>query len=295
VKHLLNGHPLDLISVTDRGIAYGDGLFETVSVIQREMPLWNYHVERLQAGCNALTIPWSKADSVQLRNECFEVLEFNGAEHGIIKIIVTRGEGGRGYNSQGAGNPSRIVSYFDAVSFPLTHYSDGITIKLCRTQLGHNPRLAGLKHLNRLEQVLATREWQGLEYDEGLMTDCNGDVIEATKSNLFLVKEGQLITPSLKACGVEGVMRRFLLERSLHLGLENIERRVSLDDLEQGEEVFVCNSVVGIWPVVKLAGDQLPQAFHWQKGAITERLQLMIQSELRLPHNGVSRVGLVKE
>lgn len=283
MKHLLNGRQGESISVTDRGIAYGDGLFETIAVIQQEMPLWQYHIERLQAGCQLLKIPWSVEDASNLKKECFEVLQLNAAVHGIIKIIVTRGEGGRGYNPQRSKTPSRIVSYFKVASVPRANYRDGVVVKLCRTPLGCNARLAGLKHLNRLEQVLATDEWQGSLYSEGLMRDGSGAVIEATKSNLFLVKDGKLITPSLTECGVKGVMRRYILEHAPRLGIKTSEQTVSLDHLALGQEVFICNSVVGIWPVIALQGEQLPHTVKWQKGRVTEELQRMIQSNLGLP------------
>lgn len=295
VNHLLNGQQVESISLSDRGLAYGDGLFETISVILREMPLWQYHIERLHAGCDELEIPWSHADSSKLRKECLEILDLNGYADGIIKVIVTRGEGGRGYSPLYSQSPSRIVSYFKHGGFPAANDRDGVAVKVCTTPLGHNPRLAGLKHLNRLEQVLATAEWQGSrdderqddeeieEYQEGLMLDCSGDVIEGTKSNLFLVKEGHLITPSLTECGVKGVMRRYLLQQTKRLGIKNSEQRMSLDDLAHAEELFICNSVFGIWPVVKLAGAQPGHPMRWQKGRVTERLQQLIRSNLGLP------------
>ena len=267
----------------DRGLAYGDGLFETISVIRREMPLWRYHSERLLAGCKELKIPWNHADSVNLKEECLELLERNGRVHGIIKIIVTRGEGGRGYSPRSTSGPNRVVSCFDSAAASPGHQDDGVAVKICSTSLGHNRRLAGIKHLNRLEQVLATEEWHGSDYDEGLMRDCRGDVIEGTRSNLFLVRGGQLLTPSLEDCGVKGVMRRYILDQSAHMGIESSVRRVSLDCLEQSDEVFVCNGVHGIWPVVKLHGEPLSHPIGWQKGRLTERLQIMIQSNLGLP------------
>ena len=277
--------------MTDRGIAYGDGLFETISVVRRDMPLWRYHIERLQTGCETLNIPWSVADSTNLSKECLEVLRLNAAVDGIIKIIVTRGEGGRGYNPRHSENPSRIVSYFKAPTVPYANHRDGVAVKLCRTTLGRNERLAGIKHLNRLEQVLATGEWQGSGFSEGLMRDGRGAVIEGTKSNLFLVKEGQLITSCLNECGVKGVMRRYILEHSTRLGMKNSKRAISLDDLALAQEVFICNSVTGIWPVIRLSDDALLQPMTWQKGRTTDRLQLMIQSNLGIPqgHDEVFR------
>lgn len=133
--------------------------------------------------------------------------------------------------------------------------------------MSRQPLLAGLKHLNRLEQVLARAEWQDTEHAEGLMLDQAGRVIEGVFSNLFLVRDGVLITADLKRCGVAGVMRAELLFQAVSLGISTQITDIPLEQLQWADEVFVCNSVYGIWPVRAYA------ALHWPVGPLTRKLQ----------------------
>ena len=130
--------------------------------------------------------------------------------------------------------------------------------------------LAGLKHLNRLEQVLARAEWQDTAYAEGLLCDTSGRVIEGVFSNLFLIKDGELITPDLSRCGVAGVMRAEILQQAQSLGISQTVRDVSYAELVAADEVFVCNSLYGIWPVCALA------THDWPVGPLTRKLQGLV-------------------
>jgi len=248
----INGVVGAQLSPLDRGFAYGDGLFETCRVIAHQVPLWHLHEERLAEGCRRLGIP---LDSARLKRYLFDLLQIAGQADGVVKVIVTRGAGGRGYRQPELIEPSYRVAVFPAAE-PTAH-SSGIAVRVCQQRLALNPALAGIKHLNRLEQVLARAEWQDEQIAEGLLRDAAGNVIEATASNLMIICQGELRTPDLSCAGVAGVMRRLIIERlAARVGLRVRVVSMTLEDIYQAEEVFVCNSINGIWPVVKLVDEK---------------------------------------
>ncbi len=234
------------IPASDRGLAYGDGLFETIRVSGGKTTMSVYHWQRLQHGCQRLGIALNLS---QLRDEVAAFLQTSAVGSGILKVIVTRGSGGRGYNPQGCCSPRRILSIHPLPERKPDPGFVGARVKMCRLRLGRSA-LAGLKHLNRLEQVLARDEWQGDYYHEGLLSNDNGHLIEGTMSNLFVVsRPGELITPDLSFCGVAGVCREFIIDLAHSRGLTVREQPV-LPTLDVAE-VFLCNSVNGVWPVVE--------------------------------------------
>ena len=243
-KFLLNGRPGETLPLSDRAIHYGDGLFETIAV-QDGVPLcWEEHMQRLQYGCQRLAIPPPPAS---LRAEAQTLIPDRG--RAVLKIIISRGQGGRGYQSPDTVIPTRILGLYDWPDYPDSLYRRGLDCTISRVRLGHNPALAGMKHLNRLEQVLARNDVAGRGYMEGLVLDGEDNVIEATMSNLFLISGTTLITPDLGNCGVAGIIRRIILDRVLEWGLRPQVRPVLLDDVQAAEEVFLCNSILGVCPV----------------------------------------------
>lgn len=264
----VNGAPQDHLSVSDRGLAYGDGLFETVRVSNGKPTLAGYHWSRLQRSCERLGIV---LDVAQLLEEVDAFLSGNQASAGVLKVIVTRGSGGRGYNPEGCLSSSRILSLH---SLPVRQRDPGLfgaRVKACQTCLGRSS-LAGLKHLNRLEQVLARSEWQGDAYDEGLLCDYEGILVEGTMSNLFIVThQGDLVTPDLSFSGVAGVCRQFIIEFARSRGIIIKEQAVS--DLDVAE-IFLCNSVNGVWPVVEYEGRV------WEIGPVTTLIRDCVLEEL---------------
>ena len=241
----IGGQPGDSIDATDRGLNYGDGLFETVAVVQGQPKLWQAHMERLQSGCDRLNIPFPGADL--LMGEMEKAVPDRG--NGVLKIVVTRGPGGRGYRPPETLHPTRIVAFHPAPTYPAACWTEGVTTRICETRLGRNPSLAGMKHLNRLEQVLARQEWCDDSIAEGIMFDTEGRLVSGTMSNIFLVSGGRLTTPSLSRCGVEGVMRRQVLDIATHLGMAVEIRDIPADRLGQADAVFLTNALMGIWPV----------------------------------------------
>lgn len=266
---LVNGHPGSLLSVQDRGLAYGDGLFETIRVSDGRPTLLELHLQRLARGMRVLRIELSLALlRAELESAALKL------HSGLLKLIVTRGESARGYATPADVQPTRILCFSPMPAYPTAHARHGVRLFPCVTRLGHQPLLAGLKHLNRLEQVLARSEWQDPAYAEGLVCDLLGQPVEGTMSNLLLRLQGQWVTPDLGRCGVRGVMRDYLMERLDAVGEPVSERPVSFAELLASEEVLCCNSVFGVWPVIGL------DEHEWLAGPETRRLQAMAEQVL---------------
>lgn len=257
---LVNGRagPID---PSDRGLAYGDGLFETMAARDGVIRWLDYHLERLAGGCARLALP---PPEPALREEILRVAARPGRH--VVKAILTRGPGARGYAPPAVSQPTRIVSISSWPAYPAANYTRGIGLQTLSLRLGENPALAGLKHLNRLEQVLAKLELGAHASREGLLLDGRGAVVGGVSSNLFAVRGAELVTPALERCGVKGVMRRVVLETASRVGLKASERELVTADLASADELFVTNAVFGIWPVIEL--DTHPVA----RGAATLRL-----------------------
>ncbi|MDE2348796.1 MAG: aminodeoxychorismate lyase [Gammaproteobacteria bacterium] len=249
----INGKVRSRVDWRDRGLQYGDGLFETMRVRRGAVRLLDYHLERLAAGCARLGLPLP--DAALLRREIRRAAAL--ADEAVVKLIVTRGIGVRGYRPTGRERPTRIVSVQPLGSRAAAAPPPAWTLRLCRTRLGWNEALAGLKTLNRLESVLARAEWRGSAVAEGLMLDADEHVVCGTMSNLFIRRGRILATPSLDRCGVAGVMRRFVLASARSAGLRPQERHLRIADLNAAEEVFMTNAVVGVMPVAEIRAGSL--------------------------------------
>jgi len=271
---LINGKPGERVSVHDRGFQYGDGVFETLAVQNGVALLWDRHVRRLRRGASRLG--FDAPPEPLLREEAARVCD--GIKHAVLKIILTRGVIGRGYAVSGNSDPTRVLSRLPWPDYSSTSAVQGVNVRLCRMRLAHNPVLAGIKHLNRLEQVLGRAEW-GSEFAEGLMLDVEGQLIEGTMSNVFLVKDGMLRTPDLSRCGVEGVMRETVLDKAREMKLSCDIASLVHDDVMQAEEMFLTNSLIGLWPV-KTYDWTVAGGGHkdYRVGQITQTLQEAIQA-----------------
>jgi 4-amino-4-deoxychorismate lyase len=238
----------EVVSSLDRGLAYGDGLFETIAIREGRPCLWKEHMERLLEGCQRLQIP--EPDLQQLEEEA--LVQCANQDVAVLKLILTRGTGGRGYRAASRPKPWHGFSLHPKPSYPESYRTEGVKVRVCQTRLGRNPVLAGIKHLNRLEQVLARNEWKD-EYQEGLMLDTESHVIEGTMSNLFLITRDGLLTADLSQCGIEGVIRQRILAWAGQRGIACKQRPgIGLEDVFAAEALFVCNSIIGIWPVRQL-------------------------------------------
>jgi 4-amino-4-deoxychorismate lyase len=242
---LINGIVSHHIDVTDRGLAYGDGLFSTIKIESGKVIDWSLHLQRLQLGANRLFFP--VINWLLLEEEIFATAQtVKSQPHAVLKIILTRGSGGRGYSPQGCDQPQRIITVSVFPEIYLEWQKKGIAIVQCQTQLGRNKQLAGLKSLARLEQVLIKHELASLQADEGLVCDEFGHVIEGCSANLFIYLNGQWVTPKLDYCGVAGVMRARILKNSL---IDVIEKEITLNEVNQASSIFLTNALMGIVPV----------------------------------------------
>jgi 4-amino-4-deoxychorismate lyase len=253
---LVNGSGDACVSAFDRGLLYGDGLFETIRFARGAAPLWTRHMRRLGEGCARLGMPQPSAD--RLADEARRVLA--GTGDAVVRITLTRGEGERGYLPPASPRTTRIVAMHPLPMVATDWYRDGIRVRSCGLRLAPQPRTAGIKHLNRLEQVLARAEWSGpdavdpdvVDPDvvEGLLFDRDERLISATAANVFGVRDGTLVTPALDECGVAGVLRAELLDALPQTTVRPITREESM----RMDEMFVCSSVRGVLPVRELDG-----------------------------------------
>lgn len=250
---LVNGRP-GSVDPRDRGLAYGDGVFETMACRDGRIRWLDYHLDRLLLGCGRLAIPAPDRDLLrdEIRAHC------PPGEPAVVKLIVTRGVGPRGYPIPEPAEPTRILTIGPWPRLAADDYTRGIAVRTCALRLGENPQLAGLKHLCRLEQVLAQMEIHGTAAQEGLVRSSSGYVVGGISSNVFAVRAGTLLTPRLHRCGVGGVMRRVVLEHAGEVGLAAREADLLPADLAEADEVFMTNAVFGIKPVRELDGRTFP-------------------------------------
>ena len=230
---------IEAIPADDRGLAYGDGLFETLRVHRGDAPWWNDHWTRLRLGAERLGIPLP--DEARLREEAASLFADGG--DGVLKMLVTRGAGERGYAPPADPVPTWVLSRH---AVPVTP-AHGLRLHACETRLAAQPTLAGIKHCNRLEQVLARAEAERAGADEGLVLDSAGNAVGATAANLFASIDGRWVTPAIVDCGVAGVCRARLLP-----AIDAAQRVLALAEVEAADSVFLCNAVRGILPVARL-------------------------------------------
>jgi 4-amino-4-deoxychorismate lyase len=249
---IVNGQIQNHITVADRSLHYGDGCFTTLGFTQGKLHAWPLHLARLQNNCQRLGIDFGQWQA--LENDIKQMLIQVTAEQskGVLKIIITRGQGGRGYSPSGAQNPTYIISTHD---FP-THYTQwqnhGIDLTISAIKLGKQPLLAGIKHLNRLEQVLVKQELEKTSFDDAIVCSSDNEIIESSAGNIFWLQDEQWFTPYLNECGVEGVMRNQICDvlRKNAQQVKQIEQKLSADFCAQ--EMFICNSLMEIVPVRSL-------------------------------------------
>ncbi len=264
---LLNGQLIDseqpALYLNERGWLYGDGLYETMLLNNGSIRFLADHLERLQSGCERLGMP---VPPVTLLTQELQMI-CSQQQHAVIRLTLTRGRSERGYRPAELPQPTRVWQSFPVPANTLS----GIKLRWCTTRLSRNAVLAGIKHCNRLEQVLAQAEWRDADIAEGLMLDTEGELVCGTMSNVFLALEGRLITPDLRYSGIAGVMRKNVLRLAERFNIETEQRAVRAEEVQAAQEVFVCNAVRGIQPVIKLEQQQ------WQIGELTGMLLQALQ------------------
>jgi len=266
---LVNGHPAGTVDAMDRGLAYGDGVFRTLRT-QAGAPLWwRDHYAKLAADSAALGL--ACPGEAELRADVCRVAE---AGEGVVKIILTRGVGARGYASTADQPGTRIVMASPLPPHARPDAPVDIRARWCALRLARQPRLAGIKHLNRLENVLARSEWDDPAIAEGVLCDDTGAVIGGVMSNLFWVRDGELFTPDLSQCGVAGVARARLLRAAARRGIPARIGRQLPDAILAADEVMICNSVIGVRRVARL-DDRIWPAAGW-----TDTLKTALNEDL---------------
>ena len=253
--NLFNGQPESNLFIADRGLAYGDGVFETIALEAKQPQLWQAHWQRLVNGLNTLGIEVDTAELQQhLKLDIQQALLTWTPPRGVLKIIITRGIGGRGYMPPAKPQLNRMVQI---LPWPegREHLSEqGVHVHICNHVWGNNPQLAGIKHLNRLDQVLARQEWSGTDKHEGLMLNQAGYVQSGVMSNIFVEHNGCLYTPSQDGAGIAGIMAEQVMAIAHQLGVKVHQQHISMDFLRASAGVFFTNSLNGIWPVIDIAG-----------------------------------------
>lgn len=252
--NFLNGKAVTCLSPFDRGLYYGHGLFETLRREQGVCPLKALHLARLDRGAAALNIPFD----IALLEQYWQVFEKSIPDTGIVKIVLTSGQGGRGYRAIADTQPNYLLQWHQFES-DKNQPQRGIAVQCCDYRLPDNPRLAGIKHLNRLDQVMASAEIDWRACQEGLLLDVRDKLVEGISHNIFLRYGNSWVTPDLSRVGVAGVMREHLLQYLFaKAGFAVDVRDIPLGRLAEADEIFMCNSVTGIWPVTAISSVTFP-------------------------------------
>lgn len=239
----VNFKPSKYIDISDRGLAFGDGIFTTGKVVEGKLEHYQAHIDRLKNGCLALQLP--SPDWQALDDEISKAI--NGQAFATIKVIISAGNSGRGYSRKGCLKPTIIITVSEFPSHYPQWQQHGVNLGASTVKLGLNPSTAGIKHLNRLEQVLVRNELDTLDFDEVVVCDINNNIVECNTANIFWIKDGILYTPSLNNSGVAGIVREELIKTKLNIKIVS----ESIKTLDNAEAIFVCNSLLGVVPVVK--------------------------------------------
>ena len=260
-----NGITVDSIPVDDRSAQYGDGLFETVAIRGGKPRFWDQHMARLRMGCEKIGIEPPSVAAVRAdADAAISALE-GAAEFATLKIIVSAGSGPRGYGRRQDTRPTNRVGIFPGQPLPVKHYQEGVEVRICATRLAIQPQLAGVKSLNRLEQVLGRSEWDDEAVFEGLMVDTDTRLICGTMSNVFIARQNVLITPAITRCGISGIMRQQIIGWLQDAGVTCEVRDLEIEELHTADEVFLSNSQFGVLPVSRC------RESHWSVGPITRQ------------------------
>ena len=245
---LINGQVSDVIAADDRGLQFGDGIFETMTWENGGILHWRHHTKRIEKSLKALLIEPVKRQL--LKQEIAQAVSESGLNKAVVKCILTRGRGGRGYGAVIDGTPQRVISVHP---FPdLSAHREGIAIGVSKVQIAHQPMLAGMKHLSRLEYVMAKQDCLQQGYFECVLCDVQQQVVEATTSNVFAIKGRTLVTPAIEQAGVAGVAREVLIGVANRLNYKvDVVKNLAFSSLGEYDELFLSNAVMGYVPVAR--------------------------------------------
>ncbi|WP_256383880.1 aminodeoxychorismate lyase [Photobacterium toruni] len=249
----VNGYEQQLLAITDRATQYGDGCFTTMLVERQSVQLWSLHLARLVMSLQRLAI--TAPDWQQVYTDV-AALALKYPHKGGIKILISRGSGGRGYNPSGCNDTQVIITHFEWPQYYQQWQQQGITLGVCQLRMGNSPMLAGMKHLNRLEQVLLKQEIEKAGWVDAIALDCDDRVIETTVANLFWRKGNTVYTPALLRAGVAGVMRQHVLDILNDLNYDYQVGDFNLAALLTADEVFITNALMTLVPVNQIQTTQ---------------------------------------
>lgn len=253
VRYCVNGKLVSGIAPTNRGFAYGDGIFRTMRLLAGELQDWPLHYQTLVADCGKIQIVCPSAELLmQELKHLMATGDANALADGIVKIMITRGDGARGYAPPAICEPTRVLIHSALPVYDPAIYETGVALYSCQTRLAFQPLLAGIKHLNRLENVLARAELKDPRFFDGVLRDYEDHVIEAISGNLFVSKDGQVLTPALEQCGVSGVMRQKILDWYKTQGQPVTVAALSMAQVLEADAVVVANSVYGVLQVKQI-------------------------------------------
>lgn len=268
---LVNGAETSMLDALDRGLAYGDGIFRTLLLRGSKPVAWARQYAKIAADCGRLGL--QPPSPVALQADLTRIAA--DTPDCVVKIIVTRGSGLRGYAiAAGLAQPRTIAISSPLPVYPRSYAEQGICARVCDLRLARQPALAGIKHLNRLENVLARSEWNDPQIAEGILLDAADRVIGGTMSNLFMVRGNTLLTPDLSANGIHGVTRERILAAGPGLGLKTMQGAFELKDLYAADALLVCNSVIGIWQIRALAHQ------HWLPHPYTRMIRTRLEQDI---------------
>jgi 4-amino-4-deoxychorismate lyase len=270
---LYNEDQAACISPQDRGLQFGDGVFETIACRKNQLEFWDYHYERMQQGCEKLQMECPS--ETRLLGDITKILHSD--EDSVVKIIVSRGISARGYRP----DPDASVSRICFVSPLMSVSGQPLDVVMCHHRLPDESETGGIKHCNRLDQVMARLEWDSSGADEGLLCNFSGDIISGTMSNIFIIYDQKLITPDLAgSAGVAGTVRRAAIEAARELGIEILVSKVKQKDIQTAQEVFLTNSLMLIAPVKTLQNKSFAIP-----GRLTKTLSDYINKEIEAGNN----------
>jgi 4-amino-4-deoxychorismate lyase len=253
---LIDGKKQSKASIFNRNTQFGDGLFETCLVENKKLLFWSNHFERMKLGCDRLKI--SMIDETLWLSDIKKAFSLMKIDNCIVKLVLSRGESLRGYSYKDNIRPIRITIVSELKK---NNQDKGFSLEFCNSGYNSNPKLAGIKHCNRLEQVIARA---GIKVDDGIMLDENENVVSVTQGNIFCIQGNRLITPNLDKCGIEGTRRAVILKIAVDLGFDINIKNLSVAELLRSDEVFISNSIQGVGPVNQI------EDFAYSKHKITE-------------------------
>lgn len=272
--YIVNGSFDYAISPLDRGFAYGDGVFRTM-IIRNGLPeCWPQHYQKLVADCAAIKIVCPSAELlISDLQQLFTEQEVTENSVAVVKIIITRGEGERGYAPPAITSPLRVLIKTDVPTYPKSYFNEGVNLHVCQTPIAAMPLLAGVKHLNRLENVLARMEWTDQNILDGIMLDSDQQIIECTAANIFICNGNTLTTPSLNLCGIAGVTRQRVIDLAHLIGLTVTIEPFKLERLLAADAVIITNSLYGAFQVKSL------QQKNWAMTSLAADLRRILQEK----------------